>query len=89
MVVFEDIQDVEEWLADHDYAGFWKAIALWNVFTGDERAHYDDVIAEGVVCPDLVLSCLKEMVRLDLSQRFDLKDRTFTPPDAQYLTSLH
>ncbi|MEM1410617.1 MAG: hypothetical protein AAGG79_07740 [Pseudomonadota bacterium] len=89
MVVFEDIQDIEEWLAPYDYAGFWQAIAPWQVFAGDDRAHYDQVIADGEVCPDLVLTCLKEMVRLDLTQRFDLRDRTYESPHAKYLRRVH
>lgn len=89
MVVFEDIQDVEEWLAPYDYAGFWTAVAPWRVFTGDERAHYDKVMADGKVDPETVLFCLKDMACMELRARFGLKDRTFEPEDAQYLRRVH
>lgn len=89
MVVFEDIQDVEEWLADHDYAGFWEAIAPWAVFTEDEQAHYGQVMADGHIDPKTVLFCLKDMACMTLRTRLGLKDRSYAPTDAQYLQSVH
>lgn len=89
MVVFEDIQDVQEWLEPFEIDAFWDAVAPWAVFTGDERAHYEQVLAKGEVCPDLVLTCLKGMTRMELQMRFGLKDRTYEPPDAQYLRRVH
>lgn len=89
MVVFEDIQDVQEWLAPYDYAGFWAAVATWVIFTENEQAHYDQMIAEGEVDPVTVLFCLKEMACMELRVRFGLQDRIYEPPDAQYLRSTH
>ena len=89
MVVFEDIQDVEEWLAVHDYAGCWEAVAPWAVFTDDEQAHYDQVMADGHIDPMTVLFCLKDIACLRLRTRLGLKDRMFPPPDAQYMQSVH
>ena len=89
MVVFEDIQDVEEWLEPYDYQGFWCAVDSWYVFREEDRAHYDQVIADGKVDPGLVLLCLKDMVVMELMKRFDLRDRTCEPPDAQYLGRVH
>ena len=89
MVVFEDIQDVEEWLAPCDYADFWTAVAPWAIFSGAERAHYDQVMADGEVNPDKVLHCLKDMAMMELRTRFGLKDRTHEPPDFQYLRRTH
>ena len=89
MTMFEDIQDVEEWLAPFDYAGFWTAVAPWNIFSSAARAHYDQVMADGEVDPETVLYCLKGMARIELQIRFDLRDRLYEPPDAQYLRSVH
>jgi len=89
MVIFEDIQDVQEWLQLFDIEAFWEAVAPWQVFSSEDREHYDTVIAEGEVCPDLVLTCLKEMVRMELTERFNLSDRTYEPPDAKYLRRVH
>lgn len=89
MTIFEDIQDVEEWLEPFEINAFWDAVAPWDVFAGEERAHYEQVLAKGDVCPDLVLSCLKGMVRMELQARLDLKDRYYEPPDAQYLRRTH
>jgi len=46
MVVFEDIQDVEEWLAPPGYIAFWAAMDDWAVFTEDDRDQCDRTIAD-------------------------------------------
>lgn len=89
MIVFEDIQDVQEWLEPLALDAFWDAVAPWSVFSGDERAHYEQVLVDGEVCAEKVLFCLKNMARVELQMRFDLRDRTYEPPDAKYLRSRH
>jgi len=89
MVIFEDIQDVEDWLAPVDYLAFWEAVTPYSLFEEGERAHYDSVIAGNVSPQETVLYCLKAAARVALTERFDLNHRIFEPVDAQYLTSTH
>ncbi|MEM7746414.1 MAG: hypothetical protein AAF409_22195 [Pseudomonadota bacterium] len=89
MVVFEDIQDIEEWLAPLGYVALWEATAPWEVFSEDDRDHCDGLIAAGKVAQDAILFGLKAMVRLELTARFGLKDRIYDPVDRQYLLTTH
>jgi len=89
MVVFEDIQDVDEWLAPYDYAAFWEAVAPWNIFSRADRDHVEGLITRGEVPEQMILEGMKVMASLVLRQRFGLKDRTHEPPDAQYLRRTH
>ena len=89
MFVFEDIQDIEDWLEPLDLDDFWEAVTPWNVFSDDERAHHDQVLTKGEVDPVTVLACLKGMARIELTARLGLKDRIYMPPDAQYVGRVH
>ena len=89
MVVFEDIQDVEEWLEPLSYEAYWEAIAFWNIYAGADRAHFDGLLASGVTTANTMLTCLKAEVRLTLTDRFGLKDRCFEPADAKFLRRVH
>ena len=88
MVVFEDIQDVEEWLEPLDYIAFWDAIAPYYL-TLQDRDHCDGLIASGKVGADLILSGLKGLAMMELRVAFGLKDRIYTPAVARYLTTVH
>ena len=83
MVIFEDIQDVEEWLAPYGYKAFWDVVAPYGVFDEDDREHSDHTIANGIATQDLVPACSKVTVRLVLTERFGLKDRSYEPEDAR------
>lgn len=89
MVIFEDIQDVEEWMATESYATIWDATAPWGIFDAAYREHCDELIAEGTVDKVKVLAGLRHMVRLELTARFGLADRVYEPVNAQYLRSVH
>ena len=78
MMVFEDIQDVEEWLEPLDYIAFWKAVAPYNL-TLQERDHCDEMIATGKVDQSLVLRVLKGMAESELARKLNLKDRIHHP----------
>jgi len=87
MVVFQDIQDVEEWLAPLDYTAFWEAISPYRLGL-DDREHCDGLIAGGITT-DRLLACLKIMAVMELRIAFSLKDRIREPPVAKYLRSVH
>lgn len=89
MIVFEDIEDLDAWLAPLDAEGFWDAVAPWGVFQPEDRAHFDIVLAEGVTDAETMLICLKAEVRRALSDRFGLTHRVYDPPHAAYLQSTH
>lgn len=88
MVVFQDIQDVEEWLAPLDYIAFWEAVAPYSLGLQD-RDHCDGLIAGGKVTPALLLEVLKIMATSELRIAFNLKDRIIDPPAAYSLRSVH
>lgn len=89
MVIFEDIQDVEEWLTPLRYVAFWEAVAPYEIFPEGERERCDDLIASDEVGQALILECLKGMARIALTERFGLRHRVIEPVDAQYLSSTH
>lgn len=78
MVVFEDIEDVIEWLEPLDYLSFWAAVAPYNL-TLQDRDHCDGLIARGEVEPGLILEGLKYMAQVELAQAFDLNYRVYHP----------
>jgi len=78
MMIFHDIQDVEEWLEPHDYISFWEAVEPYNL-TLQDRDHCDEMIASGKVDQSLVLRVLKSMAENALALKFHLKDRVHHP----------
>ncbi|MEM7530496.1 MAG: hypothetical protein AAF416_23190 [Pseudomonadota bacterium] len=88
-MMFEDIQDVEDWLAPLDYRALWEAAEAHGVFTEADRDHCDALIADGAVRQDAVLVGLKTMMRLELTRRLRLEDRVYAPVHGQYLTTTH
>ena len=75
MVVFEDYEEVEEWLIPLSYIPFWEAVADHNLFSIAERDHCDDLIASGTVKTELILSSLKLIACDKLQRRYDLPFR--------------
>lgn len=89
MVIFDDIEEVEEWLAPLGYVELWEAVAPYRIFGVEDREHCDGLIAKGTVKQDLILDCLKAMVRVELTKRLNLPPRIPEPVDAQYIQSVH
>lgn len=89
MVIFEDIEDVQDWLEPLDFVAFWEAVAPYSIFALDDRAHFDGVIARGVTSQETVLTCLKAEARMALTERFGLTHRIYDPADRPYLTRVH
>lgn len=88
-MIFEDVQDVEDWLAPMDYVAVWAAAEAHAVLSEADRDHCDGLIASGEVRQDAVLVGLKTMLRLALAKRYGLQDRIHEPVDGRYLTSVH
>ena len=78
-MIFEDIDDVEEWLEPLSYIEFWEAVAPYNL-TLQDRDHCDGLITKGEITTDLALDVLKGLAVQELRRAFGLKDRVFYPP---------
>ena len=78
MVIFEDIEDVKEWLEPLDYLGFWDAIEPYFL-TVQDRDHCDGLISAGTVEPALILEELKYMAQLEIAQKLKLNYLTYHP----------
>ena len=89
MVVFEDLTDVDEWLAPLDYVSFWEAIAPYTIFTIEDRDHCDGLIAGGKAAQSTILTGLKHMARDGLQARFDLTHRRYETHATQGAKSIH
>ncbi len=88
MVIFQDIQDVEEWLEPLDYIAFWEAVGPYGL-TLQDREMCDGLIASGKAEPGLILQGLKFLAQRELARKFGLKRRSYEPPSEKYLTSVH
>ena len=89
MVVFQDIEEVEEWLEPLSYIDLWEAVAPYNVFTIAEREHCDGLISSGKVKPELILKGLKNVARSGLTARFGLSYRRYETIAKQGQGTLH
>jgi hypothetical protein len=78
MEMFNDREDVEEWLEPLDYECFWKETAIFALEI-EPRESCDEQIASGSIDKATVLSVLKGFARLELIQRFGLKPRDVMP----------
>ena len=81
--MFNDREDVEEWLKPLDYEGFWREIEIFGLDL-QPRESCDAQIASGEIDEATVLYVLKGMARLELIERYALPVRDVMP---QY--SLH
>ncbi|XAT60637.1 hypothetical protein GN278_07320 [Rhodobacteraceae bacterium Araon29] len=88
MVVFEDLQDITEWLEPLDYLAFWNAVEPYNL-TLQDRDHCDELIANGKVGASLILDVLKGLAEMELRKVLNLNDRIHETVDYQYLKSTH
>ena len=86
MKIFEDTQDVRDWLAPMDYETFWREIEPYALDL-DPRWHCDAQIASGEVSADVVLRGLKAWAWAELYQMFNLPPRVYDPPP--HSTELH
>ncbi len=75
MVVFEDYEEVEDWLSPLSYISFWEAVADHNLFSIAERDHCDGLIASGTVQIEPILTGLKLIACDKLQRRYGLPFR--------------
>ena len=78
MQMFNDTEDLEEWLEPLDYEAFWKETALFALEL-EPKESCDEQIASGSIDEATVLFVLKGIARLELVQRFGLKPRDDMP----------
>lgn len=78
MHIFEDQQELKEWLDTLDYDGFWKAVDP-NGLEVDQKANCDASIANGVD-RDVILTCIKARKRLEIVKAQNLKPRYYRDP---------
>ena len=75
---FKHIDDVVAWLEPMDYEGSWYAVEPYDLVL-QPRDHCDDQISKGLVDKETVLDVLKNMVRLELTERHGLHWKEPTP----------
>ena len=75
---FRYLDEVEDWLAPMDYAGFWVAIAPLDLAL-TPKPHCDGQIGHGEIDEATVLYCLKAMARDALGERHGLGWKPATP----------
>ena len=73
MQQFEDQTELEEWLDDLDYEGFWKATDPHGL-DAEYKANCDASIAEGVD-KEMILGCIKARKRLEIISDQNLRVR--------------
>lgn len=78
-MVFDDEDELEEWLAALDYEGFWKAIVCFPELQLEERAAFDALIAEGHGTEAEILDSLKIIAQITIAEARDLLPRIIEP----------
>jgi hypothetical protein len=83
MTDFDSVEDVTEWLKPLGYAAFWHAVGPLQLFGAGEQAHCDQTIAEGIAPFETVLTVLKSIARIELTERHGLSHRGTMRPEPQ------
>ena len=78
MKMFEDREEVEEWLEPLGYDEFWREISIFNLEIQSKES-CDEQIAEGSVDEQTVLYVLKGLVRLQIIEQHRLEPRDVMP----------
>ena len=76
--MFNDMEDVEEWLAPLDYETFWREAAPLDLAL-EPKESCDAQIASGSIDEGTVLYVLKGLARLELVERYALLPRDRMP----------
>jgi hypothetical protein len=78
-MVFEDEDELEEWLTGLDYDAFWKAIVCFPELDLEERAAFDALIIDGYGTEAEILESLKIIAQVTIAQAQDLLPRMAEP----------
>lgn len=78
MLVFEDIEDVQEWIERFDYESFWTAGRPYGLVL-QARDHCDELIKGGIVDQETVLFVLKGMTVNEIAALMKLEHRRYDP----------
>lgn len=74
---FEHVQDLEEWLEPMGFDELWVKLSPYGVDAG-MRADCETGIANGA-SPDTILSVMKSLIRIELTEELGLERRPITP----------
>ncbi|MEM8786873.1 MAG: hypothetical protein AAGE76_01275 [Pseudomonadota bacterium] len=88
MVVFQDIENVQEWLESLDWVAFWDAIAPYNLPL-QSREVSEALVASGQMDQGQLLGGLKILAEVEITSRFGLTYRSTLPLAAETLASIH
>lgn len=77
-MLFEDREDLWEWLEPLGYDAFWNEIESFGLAI-QSRESCDRQIAASIVDEATVLTVLKGFARLELTERFHLRPRDRMP----------
>lgn len=80
MVIFEWMQDVEEWLEPLGYDEFWREIKRYSIYPADKE-QCDMMIVFGEVTEEELLGLLKCIARVELCRILGLKYRQSDVPE--------
>ncbi len=89
MVIFQDFEEVEEWLEPLDYIAFWEAVAPYRIFSIAERDHCDALITGGKAKQATILKGLKYMACDVLADTLRLQHRRHETINIQATKSVH
>ena len=79
MMVFDDEDELEDWLDTLDYEGFWNAMEAFPYVQIDGRAAIDAQIASGTLDQAEVLDGLKAFAQVAIAEAQDLLPRIIAP----------
>lgn len=88
MVDFRYVDDVRNFLKPLGYASFWDAMAPYGIFDAADRAHAERLLVKEAVPMASLMTCLKNIARLELEARYNLPERTPEPPARKRLLGL-
>jgi uncharacterized protein (DUF608 family) len=78
-MVFDDEDELEDWLAELDYEAFWKAIVCLPELELEDRAAFDALIADGHGTEAEILQSLKIIAQITIAEARDLLPRIIEP----------
>jgi len=78
--MFEDEDELEEWLEGLDWDAFWKAVVSFPELDLDGRRNFEALIEQGHGTQNEILESLKIIAQITIAQAQDLLPRFIDPP---------